>query len=973
MNINNSNVLGLRNGILTKSNSDNNNFYINFSFDRRYNTNLSYNTDLYYNPFTQTLTCPNISGLIDKVEINNSDYNGNLKLTFSDGSNNLLDNAGLLYHPFFRILKVESNNSQTYQLLLSNTSQSAGIQIKGQPAMTQYEANITHYLDVLKIQNTGSDTEIQQVGSGTIYIYNDNGSLTLNGSGNIVASGIYAGNGSLLTNLDSDTIEITDTGDNIDYYLVFTNSAGSGKTLRVNETSSPGDTFTYNPSTNKLSVLRVYCGFIEADNYINVKTSELNGLIENLQLRNSIITIGTTGINLGNTKTEIVGLTKLAIGTSSPTTILDVRSTDSYTQGLFQNNNATNPGHIIIRNESYNEQIQIRSRYDGEDNHIFTWNGSALANLRLNGSIMLLGTGNVGIGITSPVVKLDVYGSIVSRGTPADINKGIRLKGRNEDGASYTTYNGGLQSWQGIGFECTHDSTTRHMFNTRNGDFIMTGSLGIGVTNPSHKLDVDGKVFSNNGFYTPTYTSGGNYYFGAEYLSRILAGMEIEHTTPGNFSQKLHFRTHHFNVSEDRRMTIDEDGNVGIGITNPLSRLSVNNQITGTSGFGVNNATSFLGCGNSANSYYFGAYIGADTATGASYIQSGFLDYRPATPTNTANYNLVLQPTTGNVGIGITPDPAYKLEVLGQLKCGNSANTLTALDIEINSSFAYGMYIGGWSSGGLTAGNSTIEMSSNLHIDSPSSGSIGPGNIYLNYYNSGQATFIRNRVDISDKRIKKDIVEIETEEQFNETFEIIKKVGSYKYKYRDIYRENDLDQYGFIAQEVLENYPVASKLAGDNCYLPNIMETLNFTYEVGDDNEYTFNIEGYDLDVNIKYIFYAFREGVEQFNYLENIEPTTNNTFTYTPSIIKNEEPPTYIKLVLVGTYTDDKLGVSKDKLFQLGFAGVRGLIDENEKMKNENETLKNRIDILEENQKKMIQKLNELIYGDNCWFKNSI
>jgi hypothetical protein len=228
-----------------------------------------------------------------------------------------------------------------------------------------------------------------------------------------------------------------------------------------------------------------------------------------------------------------------------------------------------------------------------------------------------------------------------------------------------------------------------------------------------------------------------------------------------------------------------------------------------------------------------------------------------------------------------------------------------------------------------------------------------------------QSTFIRNRIDISDERIKKDIVEIETQEQFNETFEIIKKVGSYKYKYRDTYRENDLDQYGFIAQEVLEHYPVASKLAGDNLYLPNIMETLNFTYEVGDENEYTFNIEGYDLDVNIKYLFYAFREGIEQFDYMENIKPTTNNKFTYTPTIIKNQEPPTYIKLVLVGTYTDDKLGVSKDKLFQLGFAGVRGLITENENMKKE-------ILELKENQKKIIQKLNELISPDG-WFKNSI
>jgi hypothetical protein len=71
------------------------------------------------------------------------------------------------------------------------------------------------------------------------------------------------------------------------------------------------------------------------------------------------------------------------------------------------------------------------------------------------------------------------------------------------------------------------------------------------------------------------------------------------------------------------------------------------------------------------------------------------------------------------------------------------------------------------------------------------------------------------------------------------------------------------------------------------------------------------------------------------------------------------------VKLVLVGTYTDDKLAVSKDRLFQLGFAGVRGLIEENE-------TLKDRIKILEENQLKIIQKLNKLIDPDG-WFQNSI
>src|SRR6056300_130694 len=240
-----SNIYGFKNNYLvkTRSESSNNDFYLGFIkyVDNRPQIIL-FNTDIKYNPSTQTFSAPNINGLIDKVEVNNSDYNGNLKLVFSDGSNNLLDNNHLFYHPFFQQLKIEANNSQTYQLLLKNSGQSAGIQIKGAPAVTQYEANITHYLDILKIQNTGSDTEIEQVGSGTIYIYNANGSLTLNGSGNIVASGIYAGNGSLLTSLT---------------------------------------------------------------------TANLNGLIQNNQLQNDTITIGSTTFNLGDTLTTITGLTSV--------------------------------------------------------------------------------------------------------------------------------------------------------------------------------------------------------------------------------------------------------------------------------------------------------------------------------------------------------------------------------------------------------------------------------------------------------------------------------------------------------------------------------------------------------------------------------------------------------------------------------------------------------------------------------------
>jgi hypothetical protein len=56
-----------------------------------------------------------------------------------------------------------------------------------------------------------------------------------------------------------------------------------------------------------------------------------------------------------------------------------------------------------------------------------------------------------------------------------------------------------------------------------------------------------------------------------------LTGMEIESTTlGGNYSQKLHLRSHYFGTSEGRRLSIQENGNVVIGgnvnvgsLTNP--------------------------------------------------------------------------------------------------------------------------------------------------------------------------------------------------------------------------------------------------------------------------------------------------------------------------------------------------------------------------------------------------------------------
>ena len=890
-----SNIYGIRGNLVsTRNDNTNNNHSLGFI---KYNDNrqqiILYNTDLNYNPSTQTLTVPNISGTV---------VGGAISIAITETADDT----------YYYLTFIDSSGSE--KTLRANTS------------------GISYNPDKDELQV--SDI----IGTGNCDF------LT------------FTGNGSNLTEVNSETIDISDAGENINYYLVFTNSSGSGKTLNINETASNADTFTYNPFTNKLSVLRVYCGYCESENFIgngsqltNIQTSALDGVINNGQLQYSIITIGTTAINLGNTVTELFGLTDFKVGTLRitdgairdtdgtitfdttnlvglgrlgfgvdsfvPEAQLDVGSIDEYVQGIFKNRLATNPGQIVIRNIAYTEQIQILSKYDGGDNHILAYNDvSGNANLKLNNSMMILANGNVGIGIVVPQYKCHL-------GTTGDNYGFIHSSGVVELG----TY---ISAGSNAYFGTKSNSSLRLMTNTSTRMIIdNNGNVGIGLAAPSQKLDVFGKsVFGSDSTF-----------------NAILHLGSVLYNSNQNFSKNCMY--HDTSVNP-----------YGLFIANTNSGNVANKE-----------ASILFGIADTANNVKTGISICA-RANDVNVVSSDLVFNTKSIFPIQNGYSVCSESmrinSLGNVGIGIAPDPAYKLEVLGLVKCGNAANSDTALDIEISSSYAYGMYIGGWSTGGRTNGNATIEMSHNLHIDSPSNGPIGAGNIYLNNYTL-QSTFIRNRVDISDKRIKKDIVSIETPEQFNDTFEIIKKVGSYKYKYRDIYRENDLEQYGFIAQEVQAHYPVAYKLAGDNLYLPNIMETLNFTYKVGEENEYTFNIEGYDLDVNIKYIFYAFREGVEQFDYLENIKPTTNNKFIYTPTIIKNQEPPTYIKLVLVGTYTDDKLGVSKDKLFQLGFAGVRGLIEENE-------TLKSRIDILEENQKKIIQKLNELINPDG-WFKNSI
>lgn len=91
---------------------------------------------------------------------------------------------------------------------------------------------------------------------------------------------------------------------------------------------------------------------------------------------------------------------------------------------------------------------------------------------------------------TRPVTTgpLTVSGSNIRLFPGADPNQGVTVIGRGQDGATFTVYNGGLRSWNGLGFECATDGVTRFVHNTRTGDTSIAGDLNIRNINSSNVI-----------------------------------------------------------------------------------------------------------------------------------------------------------------------------------------------------------------------------------------------------------------------------------------------------------------------------------------------------------------------------------------------------------------------------------------------------------------------------------------------------
>lgn len=187
--------------------------------------------------------------------------------------------------------------------------------------------------------------------------------------------------------------------------------------------------------------------------------------------------------------------------------------------------------------------------------------GGRLLGIHLDGA-----TGNVGIGLDNPSAQLDILGSLRIRiGNPV---AGMVLTSDAQGNASWQTPSGG-----GGGSNWTVSGSNIYR---------PTGYVGIGTTNPRERLSIDG----NTGRPINFHIGGSQNIYSNAYYDVSDKRAKTGPAYAINFSSsRMAFRVAgsgaaNSQISWNEVISINTDGNVGIGTTNPQGyKLAVNGKI----------------------------------------------------------------------------------------------------------------------------------------------------------------------------------------------------------------------------------------------------------------------------------------------------------------------------------------------------------------------------------------------------------